>query len=144
MTVSFSLAQSVAPTMPSTATPRPAWAMAPPQADTASFTVLRGGRQITVLHPERRWFPIAQTLTTQAANRLTPMGDLYLVMGDPRGDDNQAHVVRAYVHPLVGLIWLGVLIMVGGGVVSLSDGRYRIGAPVRRLKPAPATLVAAE
>ena len=114
------------------------------QADTASFTVFRGDRQLTVLHPERRWFPIAQTLTTQAANRLTPFGDLYLVVGDPRGDDNQAHVVRAYVHPLVGLIWLGVLIMVGGGVVSLSDGRYRIGAPVRRLKPVPASLAAAE
>jgi cytochrome c-type biogenesis protein CcmF len=53
-------------------------------------------------------------------------------------------VVRAYVHPLVGLIWLGVLVMVSGGVVSLSDGRYRIGAPVRRSKPVAATLAAAE
>ena len=114
------------------------------QADTASFEVLRGDRRLAVLHPERRWFPIAQTLTTQAANRLTPLGDLYLVVGDPRGDNDAAHVVRAYVHPLVGLIWLGVLIMVGGGVVSLSDRRYRIGAPVRRLKPASAGLVAAE
>jgi cytochrome c-type biogenesis protein CcmF len=114
------------------------------QADTASFTVLRGDRQLAVLHPERRWFPIAQTLTTQAANRLTPLGDLYLVVGDPRGDDNGAYVVRAYVHPLVGLIWLGALIMVGGGVVSLSDGRYRIGAPLRRPASAPAALAAAE
>jgi cytochrome c-type biogenesis protein CcmF len=114
------------------------------QADSATFTVRRGDRQIAVLHPERRWFPVAQTLITQAAIRLSPMDDLYLVVGDPRGDDGRAYVVRAYVHPLVGLIWLGVLIMVGGGVVSLSDRRYRIGAPVRRTKLAAASLAPAE
>ena len=114
------------------------------QADTGSFTVSRGDHQIAVLRPERRWFPIAQTLVTQAAIRLTPLEDLYLVVGDPRGDDNSAYVVRAYVHPLVGFIWMGVLIMVGGGVVSLSDRRYRIGAPVRNSKLAASALAPAE
>ncbi len=114
------------------------------QADTARFTVSRGGRTLAVLHPERRWFPAAQTLTTQAANRLTLAGDLYLVLGDPRGEDQQAHVVRVYLHPLVGLIWLGALIMVGGGLVSLSDRRYRVGAPVRRTRAPPVSVAAAE
>jgi cytochrome c-type biogenesis protein CcmF len=114
------------------------------QADSASFTVSRGDRRIAVLHPERRWFPVAQTLITQAAIRLSPLDDLYLVVGDPRGDDNRTFVVRAYVHPLVGLIWMGVLIMVGGGVISLSDRRYRIGAPVRRAKLVASSLAPAE
>ncbi len=114
------------------------------QADVASFTVSRAGRPVAVLHPERRWFPVAQTLITQAAIRLTPLDDLYLVVGDPRGEDGQSYVVRAYVHPLVGLIWFGVLIMVGGGLISLSDRRYRIGAPVRRSKPVVPSLAPAE
>ena len=111
------------------------------QAEVGHFTVTKDGKAVGTMEPERRWFPVAQQLITQAANRLTLSGDLYVVLGDPRGDDNGARVVRAYRHPLVGFIWLGVLIMVFGGLVSLSDGRYRLGVPVRarRAAPAPST-----
>jgi cytochrome c-type biogenesis protein CcmF len=44
--------------------------------------------------------------------------------------------VRTYVKPFANWIWLGALVMAAGGVVSLSDRRYRVGAPVRRLRPA--------
>ena len=112
-------------------------------SEVGTFTVSKGGRVIGKMEPQRRWFPVAQQLTTLAANRLTPSGDLYVVLGDPRGANNEARVVRAYRHPLVGLIWLGVLIMVSGGLVSLSDGRYRLGLPVRtrRLATPPPTAV---
>nr|MCS5642969.1 hypothetical protein [Dehalococcoidia bacterium] len=36
---------------------------------------------------------------------------------------------RIYYNPLVPWIWLGALIMAFGGAVSLSDRRYRVGAP---------------
>jgi len=39
--------------------------------------------------------------------------------------------VRAYVNPLVPWVWIGAVIMVLGGMISLSDRRYRVGAPVR-------------
>jgi cytochrome c-type biogenesis protein CcmF len=39
--------------------------------------------------------------------------------------------VRVYHEPLVAWIWFGALIMVAGGLTSLSDRRYRVGAPVR-------------
>ena len=39
--------------------------------------------------------------------------------------------VRFYYEPLVPLIWGGFVIMALGGLVSLSDRRYRIGAPLR-------------
>jgi len=44
---------------------------------------------------------------------------------------------------LVPWLWIGSLIMVVGGVVSLTDRRLRVGAPSRRRKdgaaaPAPA------
>jgi cytochrome c-type biogenesis protein CcmF len=37
--------------------------------------------------------------------------------------------VRIYYKPLVLLIWLGPVIMVLGGALSLSDRRLRVGAP---------------
>ena len=37
--------------------------------------------------------------------------------------------VRLYYKPLVLLIWLGAVVMVIGGGLSLSDRRLRVGAP---------------
>ena len=39
--------------------------------------------------------------------------------------------MRIYEEPLVPWIWSGCLLMVLGGIVSLSDRRYRVGAPSR-------------
>jgi cytochrome c-type biogenesis protein CcmF len=37
--------------------------------------------------------------------------------------------VRLYYKPLVLLIWLGPVVMVVGGALSLSDRRLRLGVP---------------
>ena len=37
--------------------------------------------------------------------------------------------MRLYYKPLVLLIWLGAVVMVLGGALSLSDRRLRVGAP---------------
>ncbi len=113
------------------------------QAETATFTLSREGRKIDEMFPERRWYPVAEMATTEAAIRLTLLDDLYVVLGDPRDSAPEARVVRAYHHPLVGLLWGGSLTMVLGGLISLSDRRYRIGAPARKAKPI-ADAVAAE
>jgi cytochrome c-type biogenesis protein CcmF len=47
--------------------------------------------------------------------------------------------VRLYYKPLVLLIWLGAVVMVIGGGMSLSDRRLRVGAP----KPARARVALA-
>ncbi|MDP6342445.1 MAG: cytochrome c-type biogenesis CcmF C-terminal domain-containing protein, partial [Alphaproteobacteria bacterium] len=39
---------------------------------------------------------------------------------------------RLYHKPLVHWIWFGSLVMVLGGLISLSDRRHRVGAPARR------------
>jgi cytochrome c-type biogenesis protein CcmF len=107
------------------------------QAETGTFTLSRNGRKIDEMKPERRWYPVAEMATTEAAIRLRPLGDIYVVLGDPRDSAPDARVVRAYRHPLVSLLWGGALVMVFGGLVSLSDRRYRIGAPARKARPAP-------
>ncbi len=37
--------------------------------------------------------------------------------------------MRLYHKPLVLLIWLGTIVMVIGGTLSLTDRRLRVGAP---------------
>ena len=46
--------------------------------------------------------------------------------------------LRIYDKPLIPWIWLGAVIMAFGGLVSLSDRRWRVGAPARaRAAPLP-------
>ena len=39
------------------------------------------------------------------------------------------HLVRGYFHPLVSLLWIGSAMMFFGGALSLTDRRFRLGAP---------------
>ena len=65
---------------------------------------------------------------SEVAIRTFLSGDLYVVMGDKV---KNGRTVRIYFNPLIPMIWLGSLIMFFGGLVSLSDRRYRVGAPKR-------------
>jgi cytochrome c-type biogenesis protein CcmF len=94
------------------------------------FLLRRGGEEIATLHPEKRFYPVQQMPTTEAAIRTTGVGDLYLVLGDPAADG--AWSVRAYHNPLAPWIWAGAVIMAAGGLLSLSDRRHRIGVPALR------------
>jgi len=67
--------------------------------------------------------------TTEAAIRTTGLEDLYAVIGDPDGEGGWT--VRVYHEPLVPWIWAGTLAMVAGGLLSLTDRRLRVGAPMR-------------
>ena len=72
--------------------------------------------------------------TTEAALMTRGVSQLYLSLGDTNADGSIA--VRLYHKPLVLLIWLGALVMVLGGALSLSDRRLRVGAPKPAAKPA--------
>jgi cytochrome c-type biogenesis protein CcmF len=100
----------------------------------ATLTVTRNGNFVATLAPEKRFFPVQNTTTTEAAIHTTWLADLYAVLGDPGSDqtrDAGGWVIRLYHNPLVPWIWLGAALMSFGGVISLSDRRHRIGAPTR-------------
>lgn len=105
-------------------------------ADQGQFTVRREGREVMVLEPEKRVYPVAAMPTTEAAIYTTGRGDLYVVLGDAAEDDSGAWVTRLFFTPLVVWMWVGSLVMVAGGLLSLSDRRLRVGAPRRRKKGA--------
>jgi cytochrome c-type biogenesis protein CcmF len=100
----------------------------------ARITVSRDEEVIAVMFPEKRVYEVRAMPTTEAAIRTTLVSDLYLVIGD--SDGQGGWTVRAYHEPLVPWIWLGCFVMVGGGLVSLSDRRLRVGAPRRKSKSA--------
>jgi cytochrome c-type biogenesis protein CcmF len=97
------------------------------QTETAHMRVMRNGEEVTILLPERRFYPVQQMPTTEAAIHSTFLADLYAAIGE--GGSQEGWTVRIWHNPLVPWIWAGCLIMVIGGLVSLSDRRLRIGAP---------------
>ena len=93
----------------------------------AHFTVRRHGEFVGAMEPAKRSFPSRGTSTTETALMTRGFSQLYLSLGDPNPDGSLA--VRLYYKPLVLLIWLGAVVMVMGGALSLSDRRLRVGAP---------------
>ena len=100
-------------------------------ADRANITVLTSGRPLTVIHPERREYPVEQMTTANSSIRTTVISDLYVVLSEPR--EGGGWVVRAYVNPLAPFIWLGAVIMALGGFIALGA---RIAARVRAARSA--------
>ena len=104
----------------------------------AEMKVTRAGALVAVMYPEKRIYPVAGMATTEAAIRQSVAGDLYLVIGDPQ--DGGGWAVRSYIKPFANWLWGGALIMALGGMLSLTDRRYRIAAAAAR----PVVAVAAE
>ncbi|MGH6931344.1 MAG: heme lyase CcmF/NrfE family subunit [Dongiaceae bacterium] len=100
----------------------------------AQFAVTRDGKPVALLTPEKRTYNVQGMATTEAAIHTTGLADLYAVIGDPDGQGGWT--VRIYHEPLVPWLWAGILLMVVGGLVSLTDRRLRVGVPTRRVHAA--------
>jgi cytochrome c-type biogenesis protein CcmF len=109
-------------------------------ANDATVVVRRGGQLVEVMHPERRYFALQDQTTSVTAIRSNPFADLYVALGEPAADGGWT--IRAYWKPLISWIWGGAIIMAFGGVVSLSDRRWRVGAAARRRQPMAQTAAA--
>src|SRR5688572_14039704 len=105
------------------------------RAARGEMTVSRGGALVTVLHPEKRIYNAQQTPMTEAAISTGLLGDLYVSLGEPVSGG--AWSVRVYHKPFVTWIWGGCLIMALGGLLALTDRRYRRLAPRRESAAAP-------
>lgn len=100
----------------------------------AEMVVTRNGAEIATLYPEKRVYPVQAMPTTEAAIDYNIVRDLYLVIGDPQ--EGGGYAVRAYVKPFADWLWLGAALMALGGLLSLTDRRYRLAAGARRAAPA--------
>lgn len=96
----------------------------------ARMHVYENGRDIGILPAEKRIYPVAQMPTTEAGIDNGFFRDVYAVIGDPQVGGGYA--VRIYIKPFANWIWGGAIIMALGGIVSLTDRRYRVAAGARR------------
>jgi len=100
------------------------------RSTTGDVLLSRNGREISTLHPEKRIYPVQQMPTTEAAIDYGLLRDVYVVIGDPQ--NNGGWTVRTYYKPLANWIWGGSILMALGGLLSLSDRRYRVAAGARK------------
>ena len=94
------------------------------EATRGTIAVTREGRAVTQLHPEKRFYPVQQMPMTEADMDSGFTRDLYVSLGEPLGQG--AWVVRVYHKPFIDWIWAGCFLMAIGGLIGLSDRRYRI------------------
>ena len=99
---------------------------------TGAVAVLRDGRVIDTLHPEKRFYKKPEQPTTEVAIRSTLGSDLYVVLGSYDEASKTATIV-AYVNPLIGFLWWGGIVAALGTVVTIWP--TRVAAPVTQ--PAP-------
>ena len=89
-----------------------------------TFRVSSNAKEIAVLHPEKRFYPVQGSMMTEAAIHAGAAKDLYVSLGEPL--ENGAWSVRIYIKPFVQWIWGGCILMALGGILALTDKRYRI------------------
>ena len=104
----------------------------------AEMRVTQDGQPVTTLYPEKRVYPVQSMPTTEAAISNGFWRDIYLVIGDPQ--DGGGWAVRTFIKPFANWIWAGSIIMALGGLISLTDRRFRVaaGAGKSRMQGVPA------
>jgi cytochrome c-type biogenesis protein CcmF len=100
-----------------------------------NVVVLKDGRGIVRMRPEKRVYRVRTMPMTEAAIYSGVLRDLYVSLGEPL--EGGAWSVRVYYKPFVSWIWGGCLAMAFGGGLCLSDRRYRLalGGRVRSKPP---------
>lgn len=103
---------------------------------TGFVTLSKDGSEIAQMTPEKRFYPVAQMPTTEAAIDYNLLRDVYVVIGDQQAGGGWT--VRTYIKPMTNWIWIGCALMALGGLLSLSDRRFRVAAGARKFSPVPA------
>ncbi|WP_300455096.1 heme lyase CcmF/NrfE family subunit [Accumulibacter sp.] len=104
--------------------------------------LLRDGRTIRKMFPEKRFYVASSMPMTEAAIDSGFLRDLYVSLGEPidRARPDAAWAVRVYHKPFVDWIWGGCVLMALGGLVAMADRRYRVKAQLRSPAPVAAPL----
>jgi len=100
----------------------------------ALLDVFKGGKKITQLAPERRFYQASQTPSTMVALHSTLASDLYVIY-EGRNPDTDKPIIKVFLNPLMNWIWIGVLIVVGGTFLALVPNLTRTPARVVVAEP---------
>jgi cytochrome c-type biogenesis protein CcmF len=90
----------------------------------AVVTVLRDGRPVGVLHPEKRNYWVQRSTMTEAGIEARWNMDLFAALGEDLGGGRWS--LRAQLRPLIHYVWFAAALMALGGGIAASDRRYRL------------------
>ena len=74
------------------------------------------GRKMTPMLTEKRFYPSAKQVTSEAAIKSTIFHDLYVTLGDDLGRGDWSF--RVQIKPFVRWIWFGAILIALGTFVS--------------------------
>ncbi|MGE5524402.1 MAG: heme lyase CcmF/NrfE family subunit [Rhodospirillaceae bacterium] len=92
----------------------------------ATISVTREGKPVTTMHPEKRIYHVQRMPMTEAAIDTGFTRDLYVSLGEAVSPT--AWIVRVWYKPFVDWIWGGCVIMALGGLLAVTDRRYRVAS----------------
>jgi cytochrome c-type biogenesis protein CcmF len=87
-------------------------------SDFALLDVSRNGKVQFQMTPEKRVYLASEQPQTMVAIHSTLPWDLYVVY-EGTNPDTQQPIIKAFLNPLVGWIWAGVVIIAGGTLIAL-------------------------
>ena len=87
------------------------------------LVVYENGRQIGLLHPEKRNYWVQRQVMTEAGIDMQLTRDIFAALGEDLGAGRWS--VRAQVRPLINYVWLAAFLMALGGLIAATDRRYR-------------------
>lgn len=100
------------------------------QGASAEISVNKNGRAQAHLQAEKRFYTVSKMSITEAAIDWGFSRDLYVALGERLEGD--AWALRLYFKPFVRWIWFGGLFMALGGLLCISDRRYRLQRLVKK------------
>lgn len=104
------------------------------QADMGTIRIYKNDKELMTLHPEKRIYNVRKNIMTEAAIHSNLLRDLYVSLGEQRNPVTEAWSVRLYYKPFILWIWLGGLFMVLGGLLAVTDKRYRLEVKQEKIK----------
>ena len=105
----------------------------------AQLDVYKNGKKLFQMTPEKRIYIASEQPQTMVAIHSVPGWDLYVVYEGTNPDTGQP-IIKAFLNPLVGWIWAGVVFIVFGTFIALVPAAIPATASLR----VPATRVVSE
>ncbi|MBC7203684.1 MAG: heme lyase CcmF/NrfE family subunit [Pusillimonas sp.] len=100
-------------------------------ADVGDIEMSHDGEVLRLLHPEKRSYASSPMPMTEAAIDANGLRHIYVALGEQLGE--RAWSIRVYYKPFVDWIWGGCILMALGGLLAISDRRYRLKRRERRV-----------
>jgi cytochrome c-type biogenesis protein CcmF len=89
-------------------------------AERTDMTITRPDGSTETIHPEKRFYPVAETSTTEVSIRKTLGGDIYVALGDQLKDNPGVRRFRLATHPLIDWVYGGAGLIAIGGFFALA------------------------